>query len=255
MLSGLTTGELGQTAIYLPRVDSTNLWLKKNGADLPHGAICWTTRQTAGRGRFGREWKSAQNQALSMSLLIKSANNVSLLPLVCGMALCRALDKLANQTFLIKWPNDIICQNRKICGILCESVNAETMFVVAGIGVNLLQTKDTFKLAGLPSAGSVYMVSGRKLRAEETAAAILNELEPLWQTLTDSGFGALRSEYENKCITVGREVCVMTPDGEISFQGTAVGIALDGCLLVKSGENIVPVYAGEVTVRGFDGYI
>ncbi len=255
MLSGLTTGKLGQTAIYLPSADSTNLWLKKNGADLPHGAVCWTTCQTAGRGRFGRKWRSTQNQSLAMSLLIKSTKNISLLPVVCGMALCRALDKLANQTFKIKWPNDIICKNHKICGILCESVNGETTFAVAGIGINLLQTDDTFKQAGLPNAGSVYMISGRELKAEETAAAILNELEPLWLTLTDSGFGALREEYENKCLTVGREVCVMTPDGEISFQGTAVGIALDGCLLVKCDENIVPVYAGEVTVRGFDGYI
>lgn len=255
MLKGLTTTKLGHTAIYLPSVDSTNLWLKKNGANLSHGSICWTTCQTAGRGRFGREWNASQNQTLAMSLLLKTANNISLLPVVCGMAVSRALNKLANRNFFIKWPNDIICSNRKICGILCESVIGETAFAVAGFGINLMQTAESFERMGLPCAGSVSMVSGHELTAEETATEILNELEPLWNTLNNSGFEVLRPEYEKKCMTVGREVCVMTPNGKISYQGTAVGIALDGCLLVKHGENIVPVYAGEVTVRGIDGYI
>lgn len=253
-LEGLTTRWLGHPSIFLESVDSTNSWLKKYGDGLPHGAICLTDGQTAGRGRLGRDWYSGKGDALAMSLLFKPREGTELLPIVCGIAVCNALKKLTNQSYKIKWPNDVLFGNLKICGILCESVSTAPSFAVAGIGVNLSQTAETFKREGLPFAGSLLMVSGGVFAPGKVAVQILNELEPLWLILKNSGFDALRERYRKKCITIGRDVRVISPNGDIFLSGKAIDIAPDGCLLVDSGGKTVPVNAGRVSVRGDDGY-
>lgn len=255
-LRGLTARILGSRIIYLPSVDSTNKYLKENGETLPDGTVCYTGRQVAGRGRLGRSWCAEDGQALAMSLLFKSEEEMPLLPLISGMAVAKALHKICGGNFQIKWPNDIVCGGRKVCGILCEKRWAENVgFLIAGIGVNLCQAAEQFHLVNLPYAASVKMVTGCELDLEDTAAAIINELEPLWLCLRDKGFLPLRAAYEELCVTVGRTIRVLSPDGKVLREGRAAGIADDGCLLVESGGVTVPVNAGEVSVRGMGGYI
>ena len=127
--------------------------------------------------------------------------------------------------------------------------------VVAGMGVNLRQTAAWFAQAGLPHAGSVLELTGRTLSLEETAAAILNQLEPLWDLCGQEGFAVLRERYARRCINLGRSVRVLSPDGAVRLEGTAVGVGEDGGLLVESGGEVIPVTAGEATVRGADGYV
>ena len=253
-IKGLTARELGKPAYYFESVGSTNTWLKENGAKLPHGTLCWTGYQTSGRGRLGRVWHADAGRSLSMSLLFKPSYSAALLPLICGIAVSQALCMLTGRYYQIKWPNDIICRDLKICGILCENcLLPHGGYAVAGIGINLLQTGEEFKKRGLPNAGSVYMVSGRAPDMEHLVASIINKLEPLWQILNQDGFSALKSQYEKLCITVGREVSVLSPDGRLQRKGLAVGIAEDGSQLVDSGNGPIGVKAGEVSVRGPDG--
>lgn len=255
-LQSLTAHVLGCRVIYLPSVDSTNNYLKENGDLLPHGTVCYTGRQEAGRGRLGRSWCAEDGQALALSLLFKSEEEIPLLPLISGMAVVKALRDLCGGDFQIKWPNDIVCGGRKVCGILCEKRWQENGgFSISGIGVNLGQTAEQFRLANLPYAASVKMVTGCEPDLEETAAAIINELEPLWLCLQERGFSPLRASYEARCVTIGKAVRVLAPDGRALREGTAVGIAEDGCLLVESKGTTVPVNAGEVSVRGQDGYV
>lgn len=254
-LRGLTARTFGRTSLYLPEVDSTNRYLKERGADLPNGAVCYTGRQIAGRGRLGRGWTAPDGEALALSLLVKPAAHTALLAPLCGLAAAKALSALGGRDFSIKWPNDILCSGRKVCGILCETCwpDAEG-FAVAGVGVNLRQTEGWFQQAGLPHAASVAMLTGRILSLEETAAVFLNELEPLWERLQRDGFAPLRAEYETHCATVGREVRVLNPDGTLRMEGKAVGVAEDGNLIVSTGGTRVRVNAGEVSVRGIAGY-
>ena len=255
-LRGLTAETLGRPCFYLSATGSTNTWLKQNGSELPHGSLCWTGNQTMGRGRLGREWYAADGQALAMSLLLKPSAGASLLPLICGMAVSQALGRLTGREFMIKWPNDIVCDGLKICGILCENcLNENGGFLVAGIGINLLQTADDFAVAGLSHAGSVYMAAGIKPDIEAVAADVVNRLEPLWLTLKEKGFGALHREYSGLCMNIGREVFVLSPDGGVLHRGRAVGIAPDVCLLIDNGSGIVPVHSGEVSLRGLFGYV
>jgi BirA family biotin operon repressor/biotin-[acetyl-CoA-carboxylase] ligase len=256
-LTGLVAKTIGKPAYYLESVDSTNCWLKDKGGILPHGAVCWTGCQTAGRGRLGRSWHSKSGQSLAMSILIKpSGENSALLPLICGIAVSRALNGLTGKEFFIKWPNDIICQERKICGILCENnLSLDGSFAVAGIGINLTQSADYFEQAELPHAGSLKMFCSDIPDMATIAAEVINCIEPLWLTLSKKGFGSIKHQYQSLCINLGREVYVLSSDGKLIRRGKAVGIADNGSLLVDSGSGPIPVNAGEVSVRSKDGYI
>ena len=244
-LQGLHTAVLGRRAIYLEETDSTNRYLKEAGESLPHGTLCYTGRQTSGRGRLGRDWTAPDGAALAMSVLLRGAADAdwSGLPLVCGIAVAAALDR-------------IICAGRKMCGILCESSQGETgRFAVAGIGVNLTQTAADFREAGLPHAGSVRMLTGISLSLGETAAAILNELEALWDLYAREGFASLRGPYEERCITLGREVRLLSPDGGFLAAGRAAGLAEDGGLIVDTAAGRSIYRSGEVSVRGVYDYV
>ncbi|HBT65799.1 MAG TPA: biotin--[acetyl-CoA-carboxylase] ligase, partial [Ruminococcaceae bacterium] len=174
-LSGLTARTIGNPVYYFESLDSTNRWLKENGNLMPHGTLCWTGFQTSGRGRLGRKWCAAKGQSVALSLLIKPSNKAALLPLICGIAVCDALQLLTGKTFQIKWPNDIICEGYKICGVLCENCLSEDGgYAVAGIGINLDQTAEDFTKSGLPRAGSVRMVAGRAPAPELVVASVMN---------------------------------------------------------------------------------
>ncbi len=257
VLPGLATSKLGTRVLLLDEVDSTNRYLKERAGQLPHGTVCCTDYQNAGRGRLGRTWTAPRAAALALSVLFREEGPAAQLPLLCGIAVANALEALTGASFAIKWPNDIVCSGRKVCGILCESrpVQGGGLAVVAGIGVNLLQDGAWFAEAGLPFGGSVAMLTEKTLSPWETAAAVLNRLEPLWERCRAEGFGALEPAYAARCISLGRQVRALSPAGEVRLEGTAVGIGPDGSLLIDDGRQVQAVAAGETSVRGFDGYI
>lgn len=249
--------ELGWPVIRLESVDSTNRYLKERGGALPHGTVCLTANQRAGRGRLGRSWTVPEGETLALSVLLREEGDVGTLPLLCGMAVSAALRELTGDGgFLIKWPNDIVCRERKVCGILCESRPAEGGPVVAaGIGVNLLQTAEELEAAGLPYAASVRQLTGLTLTVRVTAGAIVRRLDRLWERCRAGGFACLREEYAARCINIGRPVRALNPDGTVRLEGTAVDIAPDGALLVETPGGLQAVRAGEASVRGLYGYI
>ena len=257
-LPGLSARRFGRFSFFLPQVDSTNLYLKRHAAELPDGAVLRAGVQTAGRGRLGRTW-TGEGKDLPFSLLIRGEKPQPALALLCGIAVAEALEELTGEPFLVKWPNDIICKDKKICGILCESRAAGegVVFMVCGIGVNLTQTEEELRAACLPHAGSVEMLTGRRLEAGKTVAAVLNRLEPLYDRLSADGFRALGERYARRCVTLGRQVSV-TEEGRAAV-GRAADVADDGSLLVAfpdgEGETVRPVLAGEASVRGLFGYV
>lgn len=177
-----TARDTGQV-IHLESVDSTNEYLKRQGALLPDGTVVVADHQTAGKGRLGRSWQDAPGQSLLASWLLKSLQGdaLLLLPLAAGMAVLDALDSLGVQGANLKWPNDIVAQRdgrcRKLAGILCEHRVGQQSFAVCGIGVNLLQPQEVFDGRGLPDAGSVLGVLGAPLKREELLRAIGQSLQ------------------------------------------------------------------------------
>ena len=242
--------------IVLDRVDSTNRWLKEHGAELPHGTVCYTDWQEAGRGRLGRSWTVPAGQTVAMSFLFRRQEDWGWLPLVCGLAVSDALQRLTGEAFLIKWPNDILCRERKVCGILCESRAADGEWLaVAGMGINLSQTAAWFEEAGLPYGGSIRMLTGTSVSPKEAVAAVADALNDWWELHRKGETAALKAEYTHRCVNIGRLVRVLGPDGTARCEGKAVGIAQDGALEVETEQGRIVIRAGEASVRGLYGYI
>lgn len=255
-LPGLKTTSLGRHWRHFEVLDSTNDYLKENAPGLPHGAAVTASSQTAGKGRLGRRWSAEPGESLALSVLLRGWRPEELgpLPLVAGLAVCEGVEALCGIPCAVKWSNDVLTGNRKLCGILCESRMAGAgADAVVGIGVNLHQTGDALARLGLVYATSLFLATGKRYGAPETAAAVLNALEPLLETCRGEGFGALRERYRGRCVTLGRTVRVCR-DG-VEREARSVDVAPDGALLCVLDGEIQAVHAGEVSVRGLFGYV
>lgn len=224
--------------IYLPVVDSTNSYLKQN--ELPLGTVVYTQNQTAGRGRMGRSWSSGGGVAVSVLV----PGGCPALPLVASVAAARTLQRLLGQQMQIKWPNDILCQSAKLCGILCEGTPQKS---VVGFGVNLTQAATDFAALGLPYATSAAMLGCTAPPAKEVAQALATEL----LALLPKGFAPLRAEYRSLSATLGQRVQILK-NGQAQAC-TAVDVTDSGSLLVEQNGKIQEVFSGEVSVRGLYG--
>lgn len=254
-LEALRTIWLGRRFLYLEEVDSTNDYLKRVGAGLPHGTVVIAGRQSAGKGRMGRSWSDGGGGCLSMSFLLQDlpTGRMPLLPLVCGLGVKRGVEKVSGLAASIKWSNDVLLGGGKICGILCESRLGKENFAIAGMGINLNQTREDFKTATLDYAESLFLATQKKYDKLKVASAILNEMEPVYEKFLQQGFESLLEEYKSSCVTLGKHVRVII-DGK-SREGEALDILADGSLLCLIDGEKLPIRAGEASVRGLYGYI
>ena len=257
--SRLNTEWAGSTLSCLEETDSTNTDCKKlaeQGAK--HGLLCTADTQIAGRGRRGRAWESPKGTSVSMTLLLRpeiKPNQAPQLTLVMALAVARAISRISGETCSIKWPNDILMKDKKICGILTE-MSAEmdyVHYVVIGCGINVNQDMIPEELEKI--ATSIKIETGKSYQRSELIAEILSNFEQLYQQfLIHADLSLFIEEYNRYLVNQGRRVRVLDPKAE--FEGEALGISPNGELLVRTetGET-VEVYAGEVSVRGIYGYV
>lgn len=263
----LGTDALGRTLFDFASIGSTNAWLLERAFSLPHGAAAVAQTQTAGRGRRGKLWLTPPGASLALSVLLRNPACTALLPLLCACAVCDACSTLCGLAVRVKWPNDIVYQGKKLCGILCEARAASnSSAAVCGFGLNLTQDAAAFARMGLPWAVSLQMAAGLTVLPEDAAAAVLTALEAV---LARAAAGEdLLAGYRARCVTLGRAVRFTRASGGGEEEtGTAVGIAPDGALLVErsrcsgnircdgSGTEVAKLHAGEVSVRGVYGYV
>ena len=254
---------MNESVIYLPEVDSTNLWAKHNLDKFgPIGAV-YTTHQTAGRGRLGRDWLDAPHKGLYYTAVIKTdLVQPATLPLFASLAVCDALRERYHIDCQIKWPNDLLLNGKKLVGILCESVcygyQQQGRGIVCGIGINLAQPQSYFDAADLPHGTSLAL----------QGAAVDLEQDPQWlaEALTDfgfdkpmyvfarDGFAPFREEYKAACINLGRRVTFDLPDGR-QGAGQAVDVDDEGRLVVRTDSGEEHVFTGEVSVHGIYGAV
>lgn len=235
--------------IELDEVTSTNDYIKRRCGELPDGSVVCARIQTAGRGRHGHGW-AADEGMLPLSILLKDPPERENLTARAGLAVCDAVESLCAVNAMIKWPNDIIVNSRKICGILCESTIVKGQVnVIVGIGVNVSQSAEFFENAGLPHAASLLMLTGnapaRKTLAEEIAGRVT--------TRAAMPFSECYEEYARRLINIGKQVKLIFADGERIAK--AVGVSGNGYLICRADGREFEVSAGEVSVRGMDGYL
>ena len=254
-LRGLTARTLGRNALYLPEVDSTNRYLKEHGPLLPHGTVCFTGRQTAGRGRLGRGWDAPDGETLAMSLLLRPASHTALLAPVCGLAVSRALTALCGRDCGIKWPNDIIIHGKKLVGILTEmSTQIDYInHVTVGVGINVNLTDFPEEIR--ERATSLRLECGHKVKRAPLIAAIMKRLEENYALFMETGdLSQLMEKYSELLVNKDRDVMIL--GAKEQYVAHALGINKTGELIVRKEDGTIEeVYAGEVSVRGVYGYV
>jgi BirA family biotin operon repressor/biotin-[acetyl-CoA-carboxylase] ligase len=240
---------LGHTIRRLGGVTSTQgeaAGLAAAGAS--EGTVVTATHQSAGRGRRGREWLDAPGESLLMSIVLRPPTpptDAPQLSLVAAVAVVDAL-RTAGVVATIRWPNDVMVAERKICGVLPEAVTTRRgtlEHLILGIGLNVNQSEFPAPLRAL--ATSARIETGRVHAVEEMLAAVLAALDTWYARFLDGGLGALRPAWLGRAQGIGHRT--RAADGR---EGVAVGLAVDGALLVRtdSGET-VRVVAGEVSTE------
>lgn len=237
--------------IHLDEVDSTNSYLKQHRSELPDGTLVTAGLQTAGRGRRGHDWL-ADRGMLPLSLLLKNPPHPDTVTLCAAVAVCGALEKLFPQeSFGVKWPNDIILRGHKLCGILCESVCfGSSIDIICGIGVNISQTAEFFEKSNIPHGGSIEMLTGKTVQNRE---ALAEDIAERLYGSTREGFDAVSVEYKEHCLTIGKRIRIIENGNE--REAFAEGIAPNGFLICTDESGRFEVNSGEVSVRGLLDYI
>lgn len=237
--------------IWLDEVDSTNEELKRRArAGAAEGLTLAALSQTGGKGRLGRSFQSLRGKGLYLSVLLRPQVSMEVAARFtpwAAVAVCRALEAELGLSARIKWPNDILVNGKKLCGILTEATAGA---VIVGIGVNLTQTAADF--GGELEAVAVSLAQlGFSAERETLAAAILRELEELYARFPHDG-SACRAEFIARCATLNRPL-------RLEREGRAVlahGVDIDENfgLVVDINGHRETVTSGEVSVRGLLGY-
>lgn len=256
--SVLQTERLGRNIRFLDVIESTNNEIRRmaeNGA--PDGTLAIAEIQTAGKGRRGRSWTSPRGSGIWMSFLLRpefAPEYASMLTLVTAMAVEKAVREETGLDCQIKWPNDIVVNGRKICGILTEMSTEEDSirYVVVGIGINV-NTRE-FPEEIRKTATSIAIECGHPVRRAPLAAAVLKAWEEFYETFKKTlDLSLLKEEYNSRLVNMGREVKVLAPKGD--YIGTSYGITDTGELIVETDGQRREVMSGEVSVRGVYGYV
>lgn len=248
------------TYLYKQETDSTNLEIGRLADELSHGTILVADRQTAGRGRRGRSWLSESGENLYFSVLLKpefAPAQAAMLTLVMAQAVAEGIDTVCGCECRIKWPNDIVLNGSKICGILTEMQleGSRIKHVIVGVGINVNAHQAEFAAEGLRYAGSLCGELGFKVDKEKLLKTILERFKGLYEAFCQEGsLKNMQKAYEARLVNYGKEVKVLEPKG--AYQGVALGINDKGELLVRREDGTVEeVFAGEVSVRGLWGYV
>ncbi len=257
--SRLRTQWAGHPVHFFETIDSTNNAARKlaeNGAAA--GTLVVAEEQRSGKGRRGRSWVMEPGSAIAMSLIVRPQVHpscASMMTLVMGMAVAAACCSYCGVQAGIKWPNDVVVDGKKVCGILTEmsgeidSIN----YLVIGAGINTHVEYFPEELSD--RALSLHTAMRRKPDRAGLIAACMEKFERYYGLfLKTQDMSLLREEYESFLVGAGNRVRVLEPGNE--YEGVSCGIDDKGELLVRRPDGSVEhIYAGEVSVRGIYGYV
>lgn len=234
-------------------VDSTNTALIERAAQgVPGGTVLAAEWQAAGRGRLGRAWHAGVGEALTFSLLWRSARGagaLSGLTLAVGVALARALQSAGAGGVALKWPNDILWRGGKLAGVLTE-LQGDALgptAVVIGIGINVRLSEATRARIGQATADLETACEAAPDR-NRLLAGVLIELDGMLGAFDRDGFAPLREEWLQRHAQQGRRVTLTLPDGA-RRSGHARGVAEDGAFLLETRAGIQRFHSGEISLR------
>lgn len=256
LLVPLLGAALGRVDVdNLESCDSTSSELSRRAArGAPSGSVVVADRQTAGRGRRGRDWVSSPAQSLTFSLLWRfpgGFERMAGLSLAAGVAVARACEELGAAGVLLKWPNDVLAPEAaglgKLGGILVElSPTRQGMEAVIGIGLNL-QPPAVTAPGGLAPTGLAALLEGEPDR-HHLLAALLRHLVQVLDCFAAQGFAALAEEWGRRHAWQDRPVQLLE-EGRVAASGICRGADRDGALLLEGPQGLVRHFAGDLSLR------
>ncbi len=241
---------LGTPHIQLETVASTNSEAKDRiRAHAAEGTVITARHQTAGRGRLDRQWLDDPDQSLLASYILypeRDAEDWGGLPLLSGLAVKRAIDRFLTRDVRLKWPNDVLIDGKKLCGILVESGRmGDTAYVILGIGINVRQRAFPGGLRTEPT--SMYLESGVPFETGDILAALSGELTMLYEQWQRDGNAAVIPSW--KTATDMLPSSIRLEQGDEIRMLRAVDVSPSGALVVENAEGErEEIFAGDVSV-------
>lgn len=251
----LQTDIIGQNIIHFNTLESTNDYLKQVGNDVVEGTVVISEEQTKGKGRLGRIWESKVGDGIWMSIILKPdimPYKAPFITLIAGASVVKALNNLGVNA-QIKWPNDIIINNKKICGILTElSAEIERInYVVLGIGMNVKNEDFDSELKN--KATSLHK-EGYELHRVDIVKEIFYQFELLYKKYLDNDKEEVLNICRDYSAILNKEIYIIRNDEKELVK--CIDVNEEGNLLVKnSSGQVKEIISGEVSIRGVKGYV
>ncbi len=250
---------VAKEVLYFDTIDSTNTKAQELAEKgYPSGTLVVADKQESGKGRRGRSWVSPSGTGIFMTLMIKpdiNPNNASMLTLVAALAVAKAITSVTSEEAMIKWPNDIVVNGKKVCGILTE-MNAQFDYInniVVGVGINVHNESFPEEISQMASSLMIE-AGGKRFHRAQIIAETMLYFEQYYDTfLKTQDLSALVREYDELLVNRNKSVRVLDP--KEPFDGKAMGITPKGELIVDTWESRKLVSSGEVSVRGIYGYV
>ncbi|MCH4200608.1 MAG: biotin--[acetyl-CoA-carboxylase] ligase [Clostridium tyrobutyricum] len=254
------TKYIGQEFFYFDSIDSTNTVGKKLAEKgEPNGTIIVSEEQTMGHGRLGRNWVSPKYKGIWLSIILRpnvDPINVSKITQIAAAAMIRTLKSLKIDAF-VKWPNDIVMNDKKICGILTE-MSAElnrVNYVIVGMGINANLDKTDFNKDILNKATSLKIETNSSINRKIFLGTLINEFEKLYDEFQENFTVTKSIEICKKySAVIGNDIKILHSGKE--FYAKAIDIEENGELVVQYKDgSIEKLISGEISIRGLNGYI
>lgn len=262
----LETEVIGKNIYSFDVIDSTNNYAKKIAMEgCEDGSVVVAETQTSGKGRLGRAWNAAKKAGIWMSVVLRPSippEDVQVITIAASVAVVSALKRTTGISAGIKWPNDIVVEGKKVCGILTEmnSEMEQVNFLVLGIGINVNQETEDFPedlrntAISLKGAANENKIPVEMFKRSDIIRSILFELEQSYKKINSRNTGGIIDEWRKYSVTLGKEVKVSAKSFE--YKGIAQDITEDGKLVVKCDDGTVrEIMSGEISVRGILGYV
>ena len=242
------TSFIGSLCYHYHKVESTNLLLSnwvKNNNNLINGLLITANYQTAGKGRLNRKWHSKEGKSLLFSFLLQSdkdkISEITSLPLVIGLSISECLENVYGLDTKVKWPNDIYVRNKKISGILCQTIVSQCVNSIVGIGFNVNQNLDDFSDDIKNTASSLYLETGKTHERLLVLKYMIQTIEKYYFLYKNKGFTSLKDKILERLYLFGETVTIKDIVGKI------VGISDNGALkLFNTKSKIIEIYSGDV---------
>ena len=232
--------------LYAKQIDSTNEWAKRyfySAKNNIETTVFLADIQTSGKGRFSRTWLCEPDKQMNMSILVYpqkiDLNYVQLICLCAALAVRNAIKMLSNLTCDVKWPNDILINSRKVCGILCETLfyNNNLKAIIVGIGINVYN--DRFNKSISKKATSIFLESKKFISKNALIICLLENFNFYYKKFNLAQFDDIINEYRSVCTTLNKKIQFKRANKIIN------AVAID---ITPLGELVVKTSSGEIII-------